>query len=63
MAEILEADQDLRPDINGHTDNTVKAESILLLSRKRAQSVYDYLAKKEADRSKNRRVELKSHYD
>ena len=86
VAKILEADQNLRLDINGHTDNTGKAESNLLLSQKRAQSVYDYLIRKGVDpsriksagfgqdqpiadnktaagRSKNRRVELKLHYD
>jgi outer membrane protein OmpA-like peptidoglycan-associated protein len=86
VARILESDQNLKLDINGHTDNTGKAESNQALSEKRAQAVYDYLVKKGVDqsriksegfgqdqpiadnktaagRAKNRRVELKLHYD
>lgn len=46
LAAILQADSDLKLDINGHTDNTGKADKNQILSENRAKSVYDYLVKK-----------------
>jgi OOP family OmpA-OmpF porin len=86
VAAILNADANLKIDINGYTDNKGKLEKNLALSQNRAKAVFDYLVKKGiaesrlksagfgennpiADnktamgRSKNRRVELKLHYD
>lgn len=44
--KILVADENLKLDINGHTDNTGKADKNKLLSENRARAVYDYLVKK-----------------
>jgi OOP family OmpA-OmpF porin len=86
VAAVLSADNNLKIDINGYTDNVGKPDKNLVLSQNRAKAVYDYLVKKGitesrlksagfgqdqpiADnktangRSKNRRVELKLHYD
>lgn len=46
VARILQEDEDLRLDINGHTDNTGKRESNQVLSEGRAKAVYDYLVGK-----------------
>jgi OmpA-OmpF porin, OOP family len=46
VATILKADENLKLDINGHTDNTGKLEKNQLLSENRAKAVYDYLVKK-----------------
>jgi OOP family OmpA-OmpF porin len=46
VAQILQSDMDLKLDINGHTDNTGKAEKNQALSENRAKAVYDYLVKK-----------------
>jgi outer membrane protein OmpA-like peptidoglycan-associated protein len=44
--KILSADENLKLDIDGHTDNTGKPEKNKLLSENRAKAVYDYLVKK-----------------
>jgi outer membrane protein OmpA-like peptidoglycan-associated protein len=49
VAGVLQGDQNLRLDINGHTDNTGKESSNLVLSQNRAKAVYDYLVKKGVD--------------
>ncbi len=46
VATILKADENLKLDVNGHTDNTGKPEKNQLLSENRAKAVYDYLVKK-----------------
>jgi OmpA-OmpF porin, OOP family len=46
VVNILQTDIDLKLDINGHTDNTGKADKNLVLSENRAKAVYDYLLKK-----------------
>ena len=46
VVNILQTDTDLKLDINGHTDNTGKADKNQVLSENRAKSVYDYLLKK-----------------
>lgn len=46
IVEILKADENLKLDIEGHTDITGSAEKNLVLSEKRARSVADYLEKK-----------------
>lgn len=86
VAKLLNEDPNLKLDVEGHTDNTGKADKNLTLSEKRAQAVHDYLVKKgvsddrlnaagfgqerpvadnktTAGRAKNRRVELKLHYN
>ena len=45
VAKILQDDSDLKLDVNGHTDNTGKADKNQVLSENKAKSVYDYLAK------------------
>jgi OmpA-OmpF porin, OOP family len=44
--KILSADENLKLDINGHTDNKGKADKNKILSENRAKAVYDYLVKK-----------------
>ncbi|WP_127133156.1 OmpA family protein [Pseudoflavitalea rhizosphaerae] len=86
VAKLLNEDPNLKLDVEGHTDNTGKADKNLTLSEKRAQAVHDYLVKRgvsddrinaagfgqdrpvadnktTAGRAKNRRVELKLHYN
>lgn len=86
VVKLLNEDPNLKLDIEGHTDNTGKADKNQLLSENRAKSVYEYFVKKgvsterlksagfgqdqpvadnktAAGRTKNRRVELKLHYD
>lgn len=46
VAKLMNEDANLKLDIEGHTDNTGKPASNQVLSEKRAQAVYDYLAKK-----------------
>lgn len=46
VVNILQADKDLKLDINGHTDNTGTADKNQVLSENRAKAVYDYLLKK-----------------
>lgn len=52
VVKVLQADQDLKLTINGHTDNTGKPDKNQALSENRAKAVYDYLLKKglSADR-------------
>lgn len=86
VAKLLNEDPNLKLDVEGHTDDTGKADKNLTLSEKRAQAVHDYLVKRgvsddrinaagfgqdrpvadnktTAGRAKNRRVELKLHYN
>lgn len=86
VVKLLNEDPNLKLDVEGHTDNTGKADKNLTLSDKRAQAVHDYFVKKgisadrlkstgfgqeqpiadnktAAGRAKNRRVELKLHYN
>lgn len=49
VAAILQGDNNLKLDINGHTDNKGKADKNQLLSENRAKAVYDYLVKKGVD--------------
>ena len=86
VVKLLSEDPNLKLDVEGHTDNTGKADKNLTLSEKRAQAVHDYLVKKGVSddrinaagygqdrpvadnktttgRAKNRRVELKLHYN
>ena len=46
VATILKADNDLKLDIEGYTDNAGKAAKNQLLSEQRAKAVLDYLTKK-----------------
>ncbi len=46
VVKILNEDTDLKLDVNGHTDNTGKADKNQTLSENRAKAVYDYLVKK-----------------
>jgi OmpA-OmpF porin, OOP family len=46
VAAILKEDQNLKLDIEGHTDNTGKPEKNQVLSENRAKSVLDYLTTK-----------------
>lgn len=86
VVKLLNEDTNLKLDVEGHTDNTGKADKNLTLSENRAKAVYDYFVKKgisaerlksagygqeqpvadnktAAGRAKNRRVELKLHYN
>lgn len=55
VVKLLNEDPNLKLDVEGHTDNTGKADKNLTLSDKRAKAVYDYFVKKgvSADRLKS----------
>lgn len=55
VVKLLNEDPNLKLDVEGHTDNTGKADKNLTLSEKRAKAVYDYFVKKgvNADRLKS----------
>ena len=55
VAAILKSDENIKIDINGHTDNTGNPATNQSLSENRAKSVYDYLVSKgvEAARLKS----------
>lgn len=46
VVKLLNEDPNLKLDVEGHTDNTGKADKNLTLSDKRAKAVYDYFVKK-----------------
>jgi OmpA-OmpF porin, OOP family len=46
VAAILKADENLKLDVNGYTDNKGNADKNKTLSENRAKAVYDYLYKK-----------------
>ncbi len=46
VADLMKADQTLRLDIDGHTDNVGSDENNQILSEKRANSVKEYLVKR-----------------
>jgi outer membrane protein OmpA-like peptidoglycan-associated protein len=52
VAKLMSEDANLKLDIEGHTDNTGKADKNQVLSENRAKSVYDYLVKKGVDASR-----------
>ncbi len=52
VVNILNADRDLKLDIEGHTDNTGSAKTNQPLSEKRAKAVLDYLKSKRVDENR-----------
>ena len=52
LVDILNANPEIKIEIQGHTDNQGSAQYNLNLSEKRAQSVYNYIVDKGIDASR-----------